>query len=342
MRILSRKVKFNLNPFLLGMGAAIVLAFFFPLENTIIRSFPIEKIVSIGIALILFFYGVKLSPEKLKAGLQNWKLHTLIQLSTFILFPLLVLGFLPLVNGGQARLIWTGIFFLAVLPSTVSSSVVMVSMAKGNIPSAIFNASISGLIGIFITPLWLGPLMNNEPGGFDLSELYLQLVVEIVIPVFLGMSLQKWFGKYAQRYASLLSTFDKSIILLIIYNSFSHSFSSNLFDGMAWNDLFLILGSVLILFGFVYSLIGVCSRWLKFSKEDQITAQFCGTKKSLVHGTVFFNLIFQGTAGGGVILIPLMLFHALQIILISYKATNLAETNSVKTKKSRQVIYPFV
>tara|TARA_R110002020_G_scaffold321811_6_gene537666 strand:- start:325 stop:1356 length:1032 start_codon:yes stop_codon:yes gene_type:complete len=332
---------YKINPFLLGLILVIVLAYFFPFEKSVLKYIPMNGILSLGIALIFFFYGVKLSPEKMKLGLKNWKLHVLIQLSTFLLFPLLVLGFLPLASSEHEHLIWTGIFFLAVLPSTVSSSVVMVSLAKGNIPSAIFNASISGLMGIFLTPLWLGSLMNNQIGGFDFSELYFQLALEIVLPVILGMSVQKWLGRFAQKFSIQLATFDKSIILLIIYNSFSHSFASNLFKGMSWKDLLIIIGAVLILFSMVYSIIGICSRWMKFNREDQITAQFCGTKKSLVHGTVFFNLIFQGTAGAGIILIPLMLFHAIQLLIISYKATSLAKHASMKSKKSRLVIYPF-
>ncbi|MCE7055442.1 bile acid:sodium symporter [Algoriphagus sp. AGSA1] len=337
-----QKIKLKVDPFLMGMISMIVLAYFFQLENSRLNNIPIDLISSIGISLIFFFYGVKLSPEKLKAGLKNWKLHVVIQLSTFLLFPLLVLAFLPLVTNEQQQLIWMGLFFLSVLPSTVSSSVVMVSLAKGNIPSAIFNASISGLIGIFLTPLWLGPLLKNEIGGFDFSDLYLQLILEIIIPVILGMSLQKWLGKYAQRYSALLSNFDKSIILLIIYSSFSHSFASNLFSGMVWKDLGTIAVGVILLFSLVYYLIGVASNWLNFQREDKITAQFCGTKKSLVHGTVFFNLIFHGTGGAGIILIPLMLFHAVQLIIISYKATNLAKPSTLKLKKEKPFIYPFI
>lgn len=320
--------KFRLDPFLIGLVLVIVIAYFFPFEKSALKELPINGVLSLGISLIFFFYGLKLSPEKLTAGLKNWKLHILIQLSTFLLFPLLVLIFYPFIHNEQQELIWMGIFFLAVLPSTVSSSVVMVSMAKGNIPASIFNASISGLIGIFITPLWLGLIIKSKLEGFDFSELYLQLALEIVLPVILGILLQRWLGKYGQRFSKQLATFDKSIILLIIYNSFSHSFATNLFVDMAWPDIAVIFIAVLALFTVVYQITGLSSKRLKFNQEDQITAQFCGTKKSLVHGTVFFNLIFVGLTGAEMILIPLILFHSIQILLISFKANNLARDHS--------------
>lgn len=54
-----------------------------------------------------------------------------------------------------------GRLFLATLPSTVSSSVVMVSIAGGNMAAAIFNASVSSLIGVFVTPLWMGIFLET-------------------------------------------------------------------------------------------------------------------------------------------------------------------------------------
>lgn len=332
---------FRPDPFLMGIVLAIMAGYFFPFEQSVLKKLPLDRMLAWGISMIFFFYGLKLSPQKLKASIQNWKLHSLIQLSTFILFPLLSLAFFPLIQNQQQELMWMGIFFFAALPSTVSSSVVMVSIAKGNIPAAIFNASISGLIGVFITPLLLNLAFNNKLGSFDLSGLYIQLAFEIISPVILGMVLQRWLGKYALRFSKQMALFDKSIITLIIYNSFSHSFATNLFEDMSWKDILLIIVVVLILFYIVFSLIETMSRWFKFNREDQITAQFCGTKKSLVHGTVFFNIMFQGSTSGGIMLIPLMVFHTLQIIVISYKSTQLSNEKYVKSKKSRIIIFPF-
>ncbi len=144
---------FKPDRFVLLLISMIFLAYWMPGIEHII---PLNEISTYGIAGIFFFYGLKLSPEKMKEGLSNWRLHTLIQVATFLIFPLIIIALLPFVKGEEHLTLWLAVFFLATLPSTVSSSVVMVSIAKGNIPGAIFNASVSGLIGILITPLWMG------------------------------------------------------------------------------------------------------------------------------------------------------------------------------------------
>ncbi|WP_205623553.1 bile acid:sodium symporter family protein [Anditalea andensis] len=315
----------KIDNFILAIIAVIGLAYLFPHWGSDEGPVPLDQIGSIGVSLIFFFYGLKLSPSKLKHGLRNWKLHCLVQLSTFILFPIIVLVFYPFIHSDQGVKLWLSFFFLASLPSTVSSSVVMVSIAKGNIPAAIFNASISGLIGIAITPLWMGLFLTRESGDFNLGQIYIQLLTEILLPVILGLLLQKYWGKFVLKHQNHLSTFDKSIILLIIFKSFAESFEDNVFGSVQVYDLLIISIAGMLLFYVVYYMIGFISRKLNFSIEDQITAQFCGTKKSLVHGTVFSKILFPADFSMGIVLLPLMLFHALQIFIVSIMASKLAQ-----------------
>ncbi|ALJ06447.1 hypothetical protein APS56_15475 [Pseudalgibacter alginicilyticus] len=317
----------KIDRFILSIIAVITIAYFFPQWGSQDSDVPIDLISTVGISLIFFFYGLKLSPTKLKAGLKNWKLHALIQLSTFLIFPLLILLFRPLIQNNEHETIWLAFFFLAALPSTVSSSVVMVSIAKGNIPAAIFNASISGIIGIAITPLWMGLFIDNSQTHFDFTDIYIKLILQIILPVILGLFLQRFWGDFAQKHNKKLTRFDKSVILLIIYKSFAESFSENIFSSVSVIDLMLLLVGVLFLFYLVFYLTGALSKILCFDKEDQITAQFCGTKKSLVHGTVFSKILFANMATIGIILLPLMLFHAIQLLIISM----------IASKKSRAI-----
>jgi len=319
-------MKFKIDKFVLSIIGTIIIAYFFPQWGAQESNVPIDTISVIGISLIFFFYGLKLNPTQLKSGLQNWKLHLLVQGATFVMFPLLVLLFRPWIQNEEQETIWLAFFFLAALPSTVSSSVVMVSMAKGNVPAAIFNASISGIIGIVITPLWMGLFVVNTQTGFDFTDIYLKLIVQIIIPVILGLVLQRFLGELAHKYSSKLTVFDKSVIVLIIYKSFAESFNNNIFSVVSFLDLSAIFVGVLMLFVVAFTLTGFISRKLKLKKEDQITAQFCGTKKSLVHGTVFSKILFGNMAILGMILLPLMLFHAIQILIISIVAGRLAKS----------------
>ncbi len=319
----------KIDKFVLAIIIIVLLAYLFPQLGAKESNIPLDLIGSIGIALIFFFYGLKLHPDKIKNGLKNWKLHILVQLATFLLFPILVLLFKPFITSNNQEMIWLSFLFLAALPSTVSSSVVMVSIANGNISAAIFNASISGLIGIVITPLWMGLFLQQTTTEFDLGTIYIKLATEILLPVILGIILQRYLGKYAAKYNKQLTIFDKSIILLVIYKSFSESFEEKVFTSVKIMDLILIFTVDMVLFFVVYSLIGFLSRKLQFNKEDQITAQFCGTKKSLVHGTVFSKILFPSTISIGIILLPLMLFHAFQIFIISILASKLGTREKV-------------
>lgn len=325
-------MKLKVDKFVLSIIAVIGIAYVFPQWGIPGSKVPIDTIATIGISLIFFFYGLKLSPDKLRTGLKNWKLHVLVQIATFLIIPILVLAFHPLLRSEEQEMIWLAFFFLAVLPSTVSSSVVMVSLAKGNIPAAIFNASMSGIIGIGITPLWMGLFIQDVQTDFDFTDIYIKLVLQIILPVVIGLFLQRFLGAWAQKYSGRLSTFDKSIILLIIYKSFAESFAENIFSAVSVLDLLTICIGVSLLFLMAYFITGFVAKKLRFNREDQITAQFCGTKKSLVHGTVFSKILFGNMASIGIILLPLMLYHALQILILSVVATKMANKSVIGTE----------
>lgn len=317
----------KIDSFVLAIIVTIIIAYFFPQLALMKGKISLDLISSIGISLIFFFYGLKLSTEEIKKGMSNWKLHLLIQSTTFLIFPLIIVCFYPFIKSTPHEPLWLSLLFLAALPSTVSSSVVMISIAKGNISGGIFNASLSGMIGILITPLWMQPFINQSTGVKDFSSIYLQLCTEIILPLILGLLLRPYLGKLAKKHNSKLSLFDKSIILLIIYKSFASSFEQNLFTSVTLQYLILMALLVTGLFFSVYFLTGFLAKLLKLNREDKITAEYCGTKKSLVHGTVFSKALFGSSNIIGLILLPLMLFHAIQIFLISIFASKEGKEN---------------
>ena len=325
-------MKSKFDGFVIALFVSIALAYFFPELYSWKGGAVLSWITSIGVSLIFFFYGLKLSLVQLKTGLRNWKLHLLVQGSTFILFPLLLLPFYPFINSQLQHDFWLSFFFLAALPSTVSSSVVMVSIAGGNMPAAIFNASISGLIGVLVTPLWMQSFLEvGEMAVF--GDIYWGLIKEIILPVVAGLLLQPFLGNWIRSYGKQLSLFDKVIILFIVYGSFAESFVEGIFEHTG--KLYLLwtaLGSM-GLFVAVYGILYFCTRYLlKFNQEDQITALFCGSKKSLTHGSVFGKFLFAHSASSGLYFLPLMIFHTFQILVVTIIAQRYQE------KQSKQVL----
>jgi len=316
-----------IDPFVIAIAGVVFIAYLLPYPGTKESPFHLDEIANAGVSLIFLLYGVQLGPEKLKAGLTNTKLHLVIHASTFILFPLIFILLKPLFHTGLLQQIWLPFFFLAALPSTVSSSVVMVSIAGGNIPAAIFNASISSMLGVFITPLWMSTFLKQS-GDIELGSIIIKLLLQVLLPVIIGLLLHKKFGKLAETNKKRLKIFDQSVILLIIYCSFSESFYEGVFKNFdAIYLLEILLMSTALLF-VVYSIITIITKALDFERKDRITATFCGSKKSLVHGTVMSKVLFANAAGTGLILLPLMIYHAMQLLIISIIAGRMQKTTS--------------
>jgi len=327
----NKLAAFGLDGFILGLITAVVIAYLKPGLGSETSPLPLKAITTYGVIVIFFFYGLKLSPDKLRSGLSNIQLHVLIQSATFLLFPLVVWAAYLLAAPEQGNLIWTGVFFVAALPSTVSTSVVMVSVAGGNIPAAIFNASISSLIGVIMTPLWMGIFLQSSDARLDTVQVIIDLVLQVILPVGLGILLNPVLGKYVAKSSNRLRIFDQTIILLIVFMSFCHSFEQDLYSKIPVSRLLLIALGMLILFTGIYYLIRLISRSLGFSQADQITACFCGSKKSLVHGTVMSSVLFKGHPSVGVILLPLMMYHTFQLIAASIIAQKMSKRSNYPT-----------
>lgn len=313
----------KLNGFISSLIGVIILAYLVPQFNDWL---PLTTITDIGIGLIFFFYGLKLSTSEFKEGVLNYKAHFIIQVTTFVIFPLLALLYLPFFEGGISSELWIALFFLATLPSTVSSSVVMTALARGNLPTSIFNASLSGLIGIFATPIWLALILGKN-ADFQFADVLIKLCWQILAPLTVGLILQRFWGHIARKYGKQLSLFDKTVILLIVYSSFSASFSSRLFESVSQTGLLKLIIGVFVLFFVVYYGLSLICNLLRIPIEDKISIQFCGTKKSLVHGSVMVNVLFENAVNAGLFLLPIMLYHSMQLIVIAYFAEKYNKRN---------------
>jgi len=310
----------GLDWFLAALLGVVALAYWRPGLGSTASPVPWKTIASVGVALVFFFYGLKLSFAQLRAGLGNWRLHVLVQAATFGLFPALALLARPFFGSEAGEVLWQSIFFLCALPSTVSTSVVMVSIAGGNLLAAIFNASISSLLGIVLTPLLASAVLHTRADSGHLWGLAGQLLWQVVLPVGAGLALNSRLGRLAGRHRTALRIFDQVTILLIVFTAFCESFAQGIFSSYRPADVgklaLGLTGLYLLAVGIIWGL----SRGLHFSRADQIVAVFCGSKKSLVHGSVMASLLFPAGAAMGLVLLPLMLYHSLQIMLASSMA----------------------
>lgn len=308
-------MKFKPDWFLLGMIAATALAWAFPAPGARGGWMQPELLTKGGVALIFFLHGLSLSFAALRAGALNWRLHVLVQACTFLLFPLLGLGLNALLAGRVAPELLLGIVFLCALPSTVSTSIAMTATARGNVAGAVFNATLSSLIGIVVTPLWIAMVLRTTGEARPVWPVVVDLFRWLVLPLACGQALRPWLGAWAARHKPKLGLVDRGTILLLVYTSFCDSFQEGIWSRQGAGELLLVLLTCVVLFALVLLLTARLARLLGFPREDRIAAIFCGSKKTLASGVPMAKLIFGAHPAMGMILLPIMVYHPMQLIL---------------------------
>ncbi|MEY4488782.1 MAG: hypothetical protein RIQ79_1290 [Verrucomicrobiota bacterium] len=309
-------MRLKLDWFLIGMIAAVGLAWAYPQLGAKNGPLHPDIINKAGVALIFFLNGAALSFASLKAGALRWPLHLVVQSATYLLFPLLGLGLLLLAGGLISPALALGFFFLCALPSTVSSSVAMTSAARGNVPAAVFNATLSSLLGVFLTPVWIGWMVNSQGAHtISLGKVILDLVIWLILPLVLGQLSRPFIADWVKRHKAKVFLVDRGTILFIIYTSFCDSIMRGVWSGQGAMTVVAALAGGLLLFAVVFAVVTAVCRALKFSDEDRIAAVFCGSKKTIASGVPMAQLIFGSDPRLGLILLPLMIYHPMQLVI---------------------------
>lgn len=325
--------------FLLGMLTAVFLASLFPNAGKSGGWLHMEKVVDIGVAIVFFLHGLTISLESFKAGLMRWPVHVVVQTLTFALFPLLFYPFRALFGSIVPPDLMLGFLYLCVLPSTITSSVAMTGMARGNVPAAIFNATLSSLIGILMTPLLVN-LMANAHGAADLPLLdtILGIARMLLLPLVVGQLLRPLLYRGFNRYKAVTGKLDKLVILMLVFAAFCDSVAAGLWR----NHGVEIIGSTLIGAAALLAVVLFLSTWLArrlgFNVEDEITIVFCGSKKTLASGVPMATLLFGASPSLGMIVLPIMFYHQLQLFVCSLLAARYARRGSSSSSASVQPI----
>ncbi len=306
----------------------VILALIFPADGTF--ADVMDWVVKIVIGVLFFLYGARLSTREALNGLMNWRLHLLILAFTFLLFPLIGLALMPLQHAIGEDL-YQGTLFLCLVPSTVQSSVNFTSIAKGNVPGAIISASASNLIGVFATPVLVLLLMSSAGGGLTIdTSVFLDIALQLLAPFIVGQ-IARAVVPAVQTFAKAKPTsyVDKISIGLVVYVAFSEGIVMGVWSSVSWVAIVgIIIGSVLLVW-IMLTVTSWVARKLGFNYADQVAIQFCGTKKSLASGLPMATVMFSG--GAGLIIVPLMIFHQVQLMMCSVRAAKYEATRPENT-----------
>ena len=309
------------DPLIVLIILAVIIAIIAPARGNFADIFG--QLTNVAIALLFFLYGARLSTQEALNGLKHWRLHLTILAFTFVVYPLIGIALRPL-TAVISHDMYLGILFLTLVPSTVQSSVAFTSIAKGNVAGAIVSASASNLVGVIITPLLVMLLMGTGGGVRIDTSVFGEIALLLLAPFVLGQLTRRWVGKVAQSKAT--KVVDRGSIAMVVYSAFSKGVVDGIWSSISLWDLAFLVVFAAIFVAFMLWLTRKASQKMGFNRADTIAIEFCGSKKSLATGLPMASVIFaSGGASLGLLILPLMIYHQVQLMMCSWLAARYAQ-----------------
>ena len=302
-----------LDRFTILLIVMVVLATFLPVHGQAATIFG--KITTIAIAVLFFLHGAKLSREAIIEGVLHWKLHAVVFAFTFAVFPIIGLLAKPVLLPLLGQELYWGFLFMCFLPSTVQSSIAFTSVARGNVAAAVCSASFSNLIGMFITPVLVSLfIFGQSKHDYDPTSSIIEITLLLLVPFIAGQLLRPYVFPLMQKVPSIVKTFDQGTILIVVYGAFSGAVVAGLWHQVSWTTLIYLTLACSVFLTIIMLLALYIPKWLGFNKPDQIAIFFCGSKKTLASGVPMAQILFIGQPIGMIVL-PIMIFHQIQLMV---------------------------
>ena len=312
------------DPLIVLIILAVIIAIIAPARGNFADIFG--QLTNVAIALLFFLYGARLPTQEALNGLKHWRLHLTILAFTFVVYPLIGIALRPL-TAVISHDMYLGILFLTLVPSTVQSSVAFTSIAKGNVAGAIISASASNLVGVIITPLLVMLLMGTGGEVHIDTSVFGEIALLLLAPFVLGQLTRRWVGKIAQSKAT--KVVDRGSIAMVVYSAFSKGVVDGIWSSISLWDLAFLVVFAAAFVAFMLWLTRKASQKMGFNRADTIAIEFCGSKKSLATGLPMASVIFaSGGASLGLLILPLMIYHQVQLMMCSWLAARYAQRPS--------------
>ncbi|WP_299138949.1 bile acid:sodium symporter family protein [uncultured Corynebacterium sp.] len=312
------------DPLIVLIILAVIIAIIAPARGNFADIFG--QLTNVAIALLFFLYGARLSTQEALNGLKHWRLHLTILAFTFVVYPLIGIALRPL-TAVISHDMYLGILFLTLVPSTVQSSVAFTSIAKGNVAGAIVSASASNLVGVIVTPLLVMLLMGTGGGVHIDTSVFGEIALLLLAPFVLGQLTRRWVRKVAQ--SKTTKVVDRGSIAMVVYSAFSKGVVDGIWSSISLWDLAFLVVFAAAFVAFMLWLTRKTSQKMGFNRADTIAIEFCGSKKSLATGLPMASVIFaSGGASLGLLILPLMIYHQVQLMMCSWLAARYAQRPS--------------
>jgi len=312
----------RIDPMVRLLLAAMVLAALLPVSGAAVGV--AQFVANAAVFLLFLLNGLRLPRAEVLAGLGNHRL----------LIPLVLWSYGAMALAGWAvwqggagflpPLLGLGFVFLGVLPSTVQSATAYSSLAGGNVASSVVAAALLNLLGVFISAPLFSLLAGTGQAGFDGATL-LRVVAILLVPFLLGQLLQRWLGGWVAAHRSLATILDRNAIAIAVYVAVSGAIVGGVatrIELAAWSGLLVFVGLLLV---FAHGGAWLLGKALRLSHGDRIAFLFAGGQKSIAMGAPLATVLFAPDVAG-IVLLPILIYHLLQLVLAAPLAARLART----------------
>ncbi|WP_022664046.1 bile acid:sodium symporter [Desulfospira joergensenii] len=283
--------------------------------------FKIHQGPPLMIFIIFFFSGLIIEPAQIRAGIRDIKATAAALGLIAGVAPVLamLLLHLPLETG-----VAIGIILVAVMPTTLSSGVVMTGQAGGNMAHALFVTILSNCLSVISIPLILPRMVANLGLGADIvvdrKAILIKLVFLVLVPLVLGLlTKQKALPTVTPAWKRRLGMANQCIVLGIVFMSLSgaREVLISQTQAMAW-----ILPLVAVFHAGLLGIAFLVTPLLGLGKGRRESVVFMGAQKTLPLAVIIQITCFPqfGTA-----LLVCVVHHVLHLMMDGYLAGRMGE-----------------
>ena len=309
----------RIDPMVRLLALAIVLATLLPATGA--GRDAAQLVSNMAVFLLFFLNGMRLSRTEVARGIGNWRFLAVLAAWSFLVLALVGLGVSRMLASMLPPLVTLGFLYLGTLPTTVQSATAYTSMAGGNVAIAVVAAALLNIMGVFVSvPLFtvLGGGAEAQLGASGLTK----IVMILILPFALGQLLQTRGGKFVTDNPVLVRWMDRAAIAIAVYVAFSGAVEQgiwSLLDAGSWAWLLAgLTGMLIIAYGGAWLVGGA----LRLEKPDRIAFLFGGAHKSVAMGAPLALVLFP-VSSAGLILVPLLIYHLLQLVVSAPLANRL-------------------
>jgi sodium/bile acid cotransporter 7 len=299
--------------------AGLVLVFVITVADTtetvsgIGRWFKMHRGPDVVIVLIFFFSGLILNAREIRSGLMDTKGIAIALVIIFLVSPITgaLFGMTSLSTG-----IKIGVFLVAVMPTTLSSGVVMTGAAGGNMAHALVITILANGLAVFTIPVALSLLLNLVGGTavvtIDKLAIVMKLGFYVLLPLCTGLTIKFFTKSFMGRFALKLQVLNQWLVLGIVWMAMSQARDAIINSGGSVGIVFLL---VFGFHGILLSCAGLFSKLLKLGRGRRESVIFMGSQKTLPLSVILQVSLFPQY---GLALVVCVLHHMVHLLMDGY------------------------